>query len=645
MLQYIRDHAQGVVVWTIVGLIIITFALFGLSSYLSGSSSSFVASINGTEIDANEYRREYQNYQARLQQMLGKNYRADLFNSEMMKREVINGLITRELVTQYLEDQDYFISAGRLVAELHNINAFKGEDDQFSKERYREVLSQQGMSRAFFERQLARDIAARYLQNGVTQSDFATAHETESAYRLDNQQRDIGYLIIDKQTYLKTVQADDSEVQAYYDANKSAFMTQEKLSIEYVELKLEDIAKRYEIDEETIKDHYAAHRASYLDNPEQRKVRHILIKVDDKTDEQSALKKIKTMQELLQNGADFADLAKKASQDPGSARQGGDLGFFGRGVMDKAFEKAAFSLKKGEISQPVRSTFGYHLIKLDEVKAEKLKPLKQVREQIKKELQVQQAEQEFYTDADHLNNISYEQPDSLAPVAEKLDLEIKVSPLFGRAGGQGLLANQKIISAAFSDEVLNTGRNSDMVEIGDTHLVVLRRKEYKPSEQKPLAQVKAQIQTKLKDKAARTAIQQQVDAALARLKQAEKPETVAKAIKGAKWQRSGYITRTGTKEQSDKAKQLNQSIRQYSYTLSHPRDMQVNWGKLNLPNGDGVVVGLFAVKQAEAKDKTAQLQQQSQRIAQSQGSDVYAQLLEQLRQQADIRINLPQDGE
>ena len=244
-----------------------------------------------------------------------------------------------------------------------------------------------------------------------------------------------------------------------------------------------------------------------------------------------------------------------------------------------------------------------------------------------------------------MNNISYEQPDSLVPVAEKLDLKIQTSPLFGRAGGQALLANPKIVSAAFSDEVLNTGRNSDLIEVSDTHFVVLRRKEHRAAEQKPLEQVEADIHAKLKEKTARAAIDEQLNAALARLKQAEDPEQVAKAITGATWQRTGFITRSGSQEQSAEAKQLNPSIRQYSYTLAQPADKQAGWGKLNLPNGDGVVVGLFALKQAEVKDKTAELQQQTQRIAQGQGNDAYEQLLEQLRQEADITINLPQDEE
>ena len=354
MLQIIRDHAQGVFVWIIVGLIIITFALFGLSSYLSGSSSSYVASVNGVEIDENEFRREFQNYQSRLQQTLGKNFRADMFNPQFLKQEVVNGLIARELMTQYVGDQNFQVAPAKLAAEIHAIDAFKDESGQFSKARYLELINRQGLSESYFERQLARDVASQFVQSGISQSDFATATEVQQFLRLNNQQRDIGYLAISKKMYLKTARPSSKQIEAYYDSHKNEFMHPEKLSVEYVELDLDKLAQGYELSDEAVRQHYDSHRQSYVSQPEQRKVRHILIKVDDKTDEQSALKKTNEFLKQLNKGKSFSKLAKALSQDPGSAKQGGDLGFFGPGVLDKAFEKSAFSFTKGKTSKPTK---------------------------------------------------------------------------------------------------------------------------------------------------------------------------------------------------------------------------------------------------------------------------------------------------
>jgi len=642
MLQTIREHAQGVIVWTIVGLIIVTFALFGLSSYLSGSSQNYVASINGVEIDENEFRRELQNYQTRLQQMLGKNFRADMFNPQMIKQEVVNGLISRELMTQYLDEQNFQVAPGKLAAKIHAIDAFKDESGQFSKARYFELINRQGMSESFFENQLARDVASQFVQSGISQSDFATDTEVQQFLRLNNQRRDIGYLTISMKAYLKKARASNKQIEDYYNSHKNEFMNPEKLSVEYVELDLDKLAKGYVVSDETIQQHYDSHRQSYVSQPEQRKVHHILIKVDDKTDEPTALQKVLDVLKRLKKGESFSKLAKELSQDPGSAKQGGDLGFFGRGVMDKAFEESAFSLQKGKVSKPVRSAFGFHLIKLDEINTAKVKTFNDVKDDIKKELQIQQAEQTFYELSEKLNNITYEHPGSLQPVNDELGLAIQKTTLFDRSGGKGIAAKEKVFAAAFSDEVLNLGRNSDLIELSDSHLLVLRKLEHQQASQKKLAEVRTQIQQRLRQQVARQKLNEQLQKARQRLENNESPKKLARAIKGAKWIRMGLIHRTDKNEKSKKSRKLDPQVRRKAFALPIPQEKKPSWATLDLANGDGVVVGLYRVK---LTDKQKQTGQDQQRLAQSNGSALFARLLEQQRMQADIEINLPKDSE
>ncbi|MDH5446292.1 MAG: SurA N-terminal domain-containing protein [Gammaproteobacteria bacterium] len=641
MLQTIRDHAQGVIVWTIVGLIIITFALFGLSSYLSGSSKTYVANINGVEIDESEYRRAMQDYRSRLQQMMGNSYRDDMFNSQMIKQEVVNGLITRELITQYLEDQNFKVGPTRVAAEIKSIDAFKDESGQFSKARYFELINRQGMSETFFEQQLARDVASRFVQMGIRQSDFATESEARQFLQLKNQQRDIGYLSIAKKSYLKKARASKKQIEEYYNAHKREFMNPEKISIEYIEIDLQKLAAGYDVSDEEVKQFYTANQESYVSQAEQRKVSHILIKVDDKIDEKSALKKIKSIQTKLKKGNSFSKLAKEFSQDPGSAKQGGDLGFFGKGVMDKAFEASAFSLKKGKVSKPVRSAFGYHLIKLEDIRAAKVQTFDKVKAQIRKDLQIQRAEQTFYELSEKLNNITYEQPGSLQPVVDELGLKIQKTGLFDRSVTKGIVSKSKVLDAAFSDDVLNLGRNSDLIELSDTHLMVLRKLEHQQASQKSLEAVRKQIIEKLRQKVAQENLNEQLEKAYQELQKGTSPKKLAKKINGAKWERVGYISRTADPKDK-KASKLSLHIRNKAFGLAQSTDKTPSWGKLTLSNGDAAVIGLYKVKVSDAQIPAVTDKQQ---LAQNTGSVLFSRLLEQQRLEANIEINLPSSDE
>ncbi|MDH5407075.1 MAG: SurA N-terminal domain-containing protein [Gammaproteobacteria bacterium] len=645
MLQLIRDHAQGVIVWSIVGLIIITFALFGLSSYLSGSSSSFVASVNGVEISEQEFRIEQQRYRARLEQLLGKNYRADMFQDSMIKSEVVNTLVMRELMTQYIADENFNVAASRIISELKNVEAFHDANQKFDPERYKTLIRQQGMSEAVFEQQVSRDIASRYLQAGITQTEFATDSEAKLNQQINKQQREIAYLTIAKNEYLNTAQASKQDVESYYNSNKNEFMTEELVSVEYVELKLEDAAKKFDVSDEEVRKYYDANIQNYVKSPEQRKARHILIKVDQKKNEKDALKEIEDIRSKIKSGQSFAEMAKKHSQDPGSAKQGGDLGFFGLGVMDKAFEKTAFELKKGQLSKPVRSSFGYHLIKVDEIKAKQAQAYKDVRSQIKKEMQMQQAEQAFYSDVDQLSNLAYEQSDSLQPAVEQLGLTIKSTSLFSRRGGAGIAANNKVSAAAFSADVLLNSRNSEMLELTDTHVLVLRVKDHRPAELKKLAQVKAKIQSRLKDKTARKQVSENTQLALKKLNAGEKPSAVAAAIKGAKWQKRVWVNRNVADDKSAEAKKIDAAVRRFSFKIPKPANDKASWSSTMLANGNGAVVGLYKVKKPDIKNNADELNKSKQRIVQAQGNEMYSQMLKELKQHADIKINLPKESE
>jgi peptidyl-prolyl cis-trans isomerase D len=634
MLQSIRDRAQGIIVWTIVGLIIITFALFGLSSYLSGSAKAVVATVNGVEISETELLREYQNAQQRLQQMLGENYRADLFNEQLMKEQVLEGLIQRELINQQLDSANFHVAPQQVVATLQQMPAFHDANGEFSAENYRKVLSLQGIPGELFELQLARDIANEHLRNGVVRSTFVTETEGQRYQSLQEQQRKIGYLRIPQQRYLEQIKVSEAEITAIYEQHANEFSTPEEVRVDYVELNLADLASQIDISDAEARDYYDQHQENYVSQEEQRKVRHILVKVDSDIDDQTARKQSESLANRVQSGEDFAAIAKAESQDLGSASQGGDLGFISLGIMDKAFEQAAFRLGKNELSQPVRTRFGYHLIEVTDIKSVELKPFNEVKAQIRKDLQTQQAEQRFYEEVDKLNNLSYEIPDSLMPVAEQLGLEVKQSPLFTTSGGEGLFSNNRIVTVAFSDEVLQQNRNSDMIELSDTHVVVLHLREHKAASQRPLDEVRELIVGRIKQHQARELAARDAKAALTRLAAAETPEQVAADYK-IKWQDADFI-----KRQPAETDKLNEQIREAAFSLPRPKDNQPELTSLLLPGGDAVVLALYTVQDgAPASDKAA-LQAVEQQLANMSGQIEYSAFLAYLQSQADITRNL-----
>ncbi|NNF96295.1 MAG: hypothetical protein HKM94_05140, partial [Halobacteria archaeon] len=447
-------------------------------------------------------------------------------------------------------------------------------------------------------------------------------------------QRKMGYLRLPYQRYLKKIKISDDEVSAFYEQNAAIFSTPQEVGIDYVELNLAEMARQIDLSEAEIKDYYEQNRQNYISQPEQRKVRHILIPVNAANNEQQAREGIEELAARIKNGEDFASIAKSESQDPGSASQGGDLGFIGLGVMDKAFEQATFQLEKNELSQPIRTRFGYHLIEVTDIKPVQLKPFDEVKAQIRTDLQTEQAEKRFYEEVDKLNNLSYEIADSLEPVAGQLGLEIKHSPMFTTSGGQALFSNPKVISAAFSDEVLNQNRNSELIELSDTHVLVLRLREQKVASQRPLDEVRDTIVGRLKQQQAKEMAAKDATAALARLVESEDPLRVA-ADYQQKWQDAGFIKRN-----SSEGDKLDNQIREAIFSLPHPQDNQPELTSLTLPGGDAVVLALYAVQDGEPASDKAGLQAVKQQQANLSGQIEYNAFLAYLQSKADITRNL-----
>jgi len=633
MLQQIRDRAQGIVIWTIVGLIIITFALFGLSSYLTDAPSVSVATINGAEVTPSDFQRAYQNYQQRLQQALGDKYRPELFKEDKVRNDVLESLIQQELLNQELERANYRAAPAQIANQIANMEIFQ-DDGKFSAERYKAILNSQRVNSFMFEQQIGRDLTEQQLNSGMLLSGFITASELERFAQLQSQKRELSYMRLPKSYYLEKVKLTKEELEQYYTEHRNEFSTEEKVSVEYVELDLDEISRSIDVSDEAIAEQYEQQRESFTRQPEQRKASHILINVVTAEQESAALVKLNAIQEKLAAGEEFSKLAQEFSDDIGSADQGGDLGFFGRGVMDKTFEDAAFKLKKGMISEPVRSRFGYHLIKLDDIREAQLATLDDVKENIRHDLQIQQAEQSFYETVDKLNNLSYEIPDALIPVAETMGLELKKSPLFTRKGGDGVFASPKAISVMFSNEVLAEGRNSQLIELTDTHVLVLRMAEHVPSKQLALEDVIELVKTRVQNDKVAKQIKTDSIAVLEQLRGGSTPEELAQSFK-AEWKSVGAVARVAGETDTT----LEPQVRYELFHMPRPVNGEKNYKDVLLANGDGVVLVLSSVVDGSGYTKENKISEMRKLIR------VYSQAIQsawmaEMRGNADIIKNL-----
>lgn len=525
MLQVIRDRAQGIIAWVIVILIIIPFALWGINQYTGDGKEIPVAEVNDASISKDQLQTALQQQRQRLEQMLGQNFRPEMFSEAAMKPAMVDQLVERELMLQGARDAGLRVADSGMAALIRSISAFQ-VDGKFSQDAYERALRAQGMSASYFESQLRRDLLVEQLRAGLEKSAFATPSELDRYLRLQNQTRDFGYLLFPVGAFAGQVQISDDEVKRFYDEKKANFTQPEMVRIAYVELSADALAASAQVSEEQLRAYYDSHQDEFAE-PESRRASHILISVAAGSSpdvEQAAQKKAEDVLKRLQGGESFATVAKQMSEDPGSAKQGGDLGFFERGVMDKAFEEKVFSLKKGELSEPVRSAFGYHIIRLEEVRGGGTKPLEEVRGQIRTKI----GEDSFYDVAEKLNELTYQHPDTLQNAADELKLPVQHSDYFARSGGRGVAANPKVPQAAFSEDVLEQGNNSDTIEVGPNHLVVLRVEDRRPEAQRPVDEVRGQIVDELRREKARANARAAADKAMEALKAGTDPATLAK---------------------------------------------------------------------------------------------------------------------
>lgn len=492
MLQNIRDNSQGWIAKGIIGVIVVLLSFTGFEAITNiGSKRDTAAEVNGQAISKTKLDNSVELQRRQLLQQLGGNFDESLIDDKLLRESALRSLIEREVLLQGVRDAGFRFSAAAMDKLLLNAEEFQ-QDGKFSSARFDQFVRSQGMDRMQFRRALEEEMLITQLRAGIVGSGFVTDEEVQAFVRLERQTRDFATQTIE--IGAEDVEVSEAEVKAFYDENPGDFMSTEQVVIEYIELKKERFFDEVEVDDEKLQSLYQREIGNLA---EQRRGAHILIEVSDEVDAAQAKARIEEIRQKLEQGGDFAALAREFSQDPGSSGEGGDLGFAGPGVYEPAFEQALYALKVGEVSEPVQTDYGWHLVKLLETQEPDVPSFDSLKEKLTAELKAEQVERKFVDASKALADAAFEASD-LAQPAQDLGLQVQVSEAFGRNGGaSGIIANRQVISAAFSPEVLEDGANSSIIELDPNTAVVVRLKEHLKPQQLSLDQVRESVHREL----------------------------------------------------------------------------------------------------------------------------------------------------
>lgn len=497
MLTKIREKSQGVFAWVILLLICVPFALWGIQNYIGGGTETAVVSVGDKDFFQNDVTKAYTQY--------SQNLANTNLDENTIKKQALEQLIKDEILFQYVQNENLLITDKTAKDFIKSLEYFQ-TNGSFDEDKYKVLLGGQEISSNVFVHRIKKSLKMEQFQRSTIESSFVTQSDIENFFRIQNQQREVEIISIALQKVKKQPTA--AKLESYYQQHKESYLSTEQVAIEYVELSLDKLAEQASpATKAQLQDYYVTHKDFYT-SKERRKISHILFAFTDNNNQDvKQLERALKAKQALQK-QDFAVLAAKISDDKLTAIDGGNLGIFSVGVMEKAFEDVASKLKLNEVSGPVKSAFGYHLIKVTELEEAKIKPFDLIKEELTAAYQREKVKNNFYEFSDILTEVSFENPDSLQAVVDALPVQIKQTGLFTRTSAvknksatNSIITQVAIIDAAFSEDVLK-GNNSDSIELDADRLIVLRILEHKPAKIKPFMDVKMQIlDTLLRQKA------------------------------------------------------------------------------------------------------------------------------------------------
>ncbi|QJD58556.1 peptidylprolyl isomerase [Pseudomonas sp. gcc21] len=625
MLQKMRDNAQSWVAKVIVGVIVLIFALTGWESISRFTSDDDkAAEVNGTVITQMELEQavalQRQQLIQQLRQMGNENFDPSLIDDDLLRSSVLDSLIERAVLLDGAADANLKVSEQMIDQLILGTPDFQ-VDGQFSADRFDIVIRNMGLaSRMAFRDLVRQELLIAQLRNAYQATAFATPAERERLAQLENQTRD--FAVIEVAAEHEAVDISEEDIQQHYEENKEQFKSPEKVVLETVTLSRRDFFDQVEVDDAAIEQLYQREVGNLI---EQRRAAHILVEIND--DEDAALARAQEAYERIEAGDDFADVAKEYSDDSGSANRGGDLGFTVEGSFDPAFDEALSSLEEGQVSEPVRTSYGYHLIKLTDLQAPDLPTFEEMRESLEQELKTELVERRFVEASQELADLAYESPDLVGP-AESLDLTIETIGPVERSGGEGLTSNPKVMMAAFDEEVLVDGRNSPLLELDADTVVVLRVKEHMPQETLSLDEAREEIVDVLRYRRATEKAERIAEEAVSELRSGNvQPMQLAASLEVG-WQQHEAVGRS--------SQEVLPALLRNVFAMPRPDEGENGYAQFRKPDGGRWIVQLKGVATPEEALSEAESPMFERFIAGQTGEQDFAAVQQKLKEEAEV---------
>lgn len=629
MLQAMRNKMHGWPSIIVLGLAVLAMSLFGMESYFTSRDDTFVAKVGKHEISQNAYQDRINQLRQQASAEQGEHFDSSIFEKPEMKQRVLDAMVDQQLLLQANDDWGMRVSDQAVRDYIAGIPAFQ-VNGQFDAISYRAWLASQRKTPDMFESEIRSSLAVQLLPDAINDSTIVSDVQVDHFLSLLTQRRDLRYFLLPRPA-LADNQVSDAQIETWYKAHLADYMNPEKVSVKYIEVNSVDLPVEAAPSEDDLKKRYADEKQRFV-QPEQRLVSHILINVPANAAPEQQKAALAQAEKIAAeaNPGDFAKLAEKDSQDLGSKRQGGDLGWLEKGVTNPAFDTALFALQKNQISKPVLSSDGYHIIWLRDVRSGESKPFDEVRDQLVKEASTAERDRKYNEVAGKMSDNTYQNPTSLEPASVALNLPIKTTALFARAGGEGLTANPKLIAAAFGDDVLVQGNNSGLVDLGNNHSVVIHVDKHVPAAARPLAEVRADVQKKILDDRIVAFEKKQAADALARLRKGEAMAAVATSL-GAN---------ISSVSEAVRRSEVPAPLLAQAFLLPHPAADKAQFAAVDMQDGTFALLALDKVQGGDlAKVPPEQRESLRQQMAQAYGSETTRELVELLKAKAEIKLN------
>ncbi|MBU2875454.1 SurA N-terminal domain-containing protein [Marinobacter salexigens] len=617
MLQDIRENSQGTIAKIIIGLLVVSLSIWGMDAIVGGfSGEPEVATVNGEDITERDFLRVVQ---MESQRRLGEMERPDpaLLNEDQIRKDVLDQLIQEQVLIQDASAQGLSLNDADIDALITQMPQFQ-VDGQFNRDRFVASVRNLGMGVGEFREAMRKQYVVNQIRAGIMQSGLVADENAAQLLRIQNQTRSFRVLQVPASAVSGDVEVTDADIEAFYQENGSAFRQQEQVDAAYITLSLGSLAENIEITQDELEAYYDQ-RAGDLAR-EERRASHILVEAGD------AEQAISSIQERLTAGESFEDLAKEFSVDTVSAKEGGDLGFAGRGVYDEAFEEALFALEEGQVSDPVSTSFGVHLIRLDEVRRSEVPPLADLEQKLREELARERAAKEFAEVRAELADSAYE-ADDLAGPAKELGLEIREANGITKDGGRAPFDHAGLVRQLFSDDVLEGGYNTELIDVGDSVSVVARVREYREAQQLALEDVRDDIRRTLEARRTEELLNERADAIIVGLEEGESLNSLG----SGDWE--------SFEDQARNASGVDPRVIQTAFSLNRPAEGKPSYGSAITNNGIEVVA-LDAVNEGDvetnAETGDSDLDQLRSFLASLEGQREYAAYQQFLRSTAEV---------